>query len=65
MWNSRVGLEFAVWVGIRDFRLMADGILEKQLEITKSVEFTEMAWNSAKRRGIPLVPVILNSALLF
>ena len=34
-WNSRFTFEFAVWVGIRDFRLMAGGNREKQLEITK------------------------------
>ena len=52
--NSRFGLEFAVWVEIRDFRLMAGGIREKQLEITKmrdihrnGVEFSQKAWNSA------------------
>ena len=49
-----IGLEFAVWVGIRDFRLMAGGIREKQLEITRKrgihgngVEFSQKAWNSA------------------
>ena len=53
-WNSRFGLEFAVWVGIREFRLMAGGNRGKQLEITKqrgihgkAVEFSQQAWNSA------------------
>ena len=53
-WNSPFRLEFAVWVGIRDFRLMAGGNRGKQLEITKqrgihgkAVEFSQQAWNSA------------------
>ena len=34
-WNSRFRLEFAVWAGICEFRLMAGGNRRKQLEITK------------------------------
>ena len=37
-----IGLEFAFWVGIRDFRLMAGGIQEKQ----------QNSWKSRKKRGI-------------
>ena len=53
-WNSRFRLESAVWVGIREFRLMEDGNRGKQLEITKqrgihgkAAEFSQQAWNSA------------------
>ena len=53
-WNSRFRLEFAVWVGIREFHLIAGGNRGKQLEITKqrgihgkAVEFSQKAWNSA------------------
>ena len=50
MRNSRLKLEFVVWVRIREFRLLADGNRGKQLEITKqrgihgkAVEFSQQA----------------------